>query len=222
MGLDSVELVIVIEDEFQIALSDEEAFKCETPNLLTDLVYSKLRKSESDPCPSMHGFYIVRKILREQFNIARERIRPETKLTDLLSKTNRIVIWDKLIASLSNGQTIYAPLEKPRWIKIAILLSSLIIFALCFFIAESAFLAFFVACFNSIILNVAALSFKTELPKNFLTVQDLTRIIGTLDTKVWKRDQVYNRVKMLVVEQLGVQAEQVLPDSHFIRDLGMD
>lgn len=222
MGLNSVELIIVIEDEFQIALSDEEAFKCETPNLLTDLVYSKLRKSESDTCPSMHSFYIVRKVLREQFNIARERIRPETRLADLFSKKNRIVIWDKLLLSLSNGQTIPIPLEKPQWVKTAILLSSLTIFALCFFIAESAFLAFFVACFNSIILNVAALSVQTEFPKNFVTVQDLTRIVGTLDTKVWKREQVYNRVKMLVVEQLGVQSEHVLPDSHFIHDLGMD
>jgi acyl carrier protein len=64
--------------------------------------------------------------------------------------------------------------------------------------------------------------FQSEFPNNFQTVKDLIRIVSTLETKVWKREQVYNRVKMLVIEQLGVKAEKVLPDSHFIKDLGMD
>jgi len=222
MGLDAVELIIVIEDEFQIALSDEEAFKCETPNLLTDLVYSKLRKSPSEPCPAMHGFYIVRKILTEQFTIPRAAIKPDTKLTDLFNKPSLIVIWQKLLATLSNGNTINAPLEKPPWIKISIFVSSLIVFATALLLTDSAILAFFVACFNSIILSVATLSLKTELPKNFHTVKDLIPIVSTLDTRVWTREQVYNRVKILVIEQLGIDADKVLADTHFITDLGMN
>ncbi|PHS24982.1 MAG: hypothetical protein COA83_06885 [Methylophaga sp.] len=221
MGLDAVALVIVIEDEFQIAISDEEAFKCETPNLLTDLVYSKLRKSESDVCPSMHGFYIVRKVLREQLNLPREKIKPETKLTDLIDKKDRALHWNRLLSTISNGETIHAPLQKPRWITIAILTSSVIVFMIFLSITESLIFSFFAAFFNSMILNPATLWFKTEFPKNFQTVKDLIGIAGTLDTKVWQREQVYNRVKMLVIEQLGVKDENILPNSHFIRDLGM-
>ncbi len=33
---------------------------------------------------------------------------------------------------------------------------------------------------------------------------------------------VYDRVKKVVVEQLGVKESKVYPDSHFVRDLGMD
>ena len=222
MGLDTVELVIVVEDEFQIVITDEEAFKCETPNLLTDLVYSKLRQSESDVCPSMHGFYLVRKILMEQLSIPREQIKPETKLTELIAKKDRALLWKKLLSTLSTGETIHAPFEKPRSIKIAILVSSLIVFTLFLSITESAIFAILAAIFNSMILTTTTLWFQAEFPKNFQTVKDLIRIVGTLETKVWKREQVFNRVKMLVIEQLGVKAEDVLPDSHFIKDLGMD
>lgn len=51
MGLDGVELVLASEEEFKVAISDEEASKCETPGILTDLIYSKLRKSKQEKCP---------------------------------------------------------------------------------------------------------------------------------------------------------------------------
>jgi len=44
----------------------------------------------------------------------------------------------------------------------------------------------------------------------------------TLDASVWGKDEVYERVKQLVVEQLGVKESEVHPDSHFVDDLGMD
>ena len=36
MGLDGVELVMEVEDEFEIAITNEEAEKCETPGQLTE------------------------------------------------------------------------------------------------------------------------------------------------------------------------------------------
>ncbi len=222
MGLDAVEFIIVIEDEFQIVISDEEAFKCETPQLLTDLIYSKLRQSETDVCPSMHGFYVVRKILQEQLNIPREKIKPETNLADLINKADRTIVWQRLLLTISTGKIISAPLEKPRWITLSIVISSLLVFMICLAITESILLSFLTALFNSWVLGVATTFFKTEFPKNFLTVKDLIRIVSTLETTIWTRDQVYNRIKMLVAEQLGVKAEDILPNSHFIKDLGMD
>lgn len=68
MGLDTVELVSANEEEFQIVISDEEAEQCVTPNLLIDLVFSKLRKYEGDTCPSMHSFYAVRREIMEHLN----------------------------------------------------------------------------------------------------------------------------------------------------------
>ena len=45
MGLDMVEIVMDIENEFRVALSNEEATKCITPRILPDVVLSKVRQT---------------------------------------------------------------------------------------------------------------------------------------------------------------------------------
>ena len=52
MGLDGVELVMAVEEEFQIAISDSEASDCTTVRKLVELVNSRLRHDSKDPCPS--------------------------------------------------------------------------------------------------------------------------------------------------------------------------
>jgi acyl carrier protein len=63
---------------------------------------------------------------------------------------------------------------------------------------------------------------KNELPKNFQTVADLVKINASLDSSVWSRHDVYERVKEIIVEQLSVDPKMVLPNSHLVDDLGMD
>lgn len=222
MGLDAVELIIEIEDEFQISISDEEAFKCETPNLLTDLVYSRLRKSTSEVCPSMRGFYIVKKVLIEQLDIPERRIKPETKLDDIINKENRVSIWKNLLSTISNGSTIHAPLERPSRVTNSILASTILVFLLLIFAMKEFISPFILTCFFHIILNASTKSLCTEFPNKFLLVKDLTRIISTLETKVLSRDEVYDLVKDIIIDQLGIKEDKIQPDSHFIKDLGID
>ena len=125
MGLDGVELVLATEEEFQIAISDEEAVKCETPGMLADLVYSKLRKSKNEICPSMHGFYVVRKKMMDYFSLPREKIRPDSKLDELIEKKNRRKIWKDFLRTLSDGKTMYAPLSRPGWVMILVVVVTL-------------------------------------------------------------------------------------------------
>ena len=63
--------------------------------------------------------------------------------------------------------------------------------------------------------------FRIEFPRKFYFVKDLVRIVSTLDEAVWNKNEVYSRVKKLVVDQLGVKENNVHPNSHFIDDLGM-
>ena len=66
MGLDGIELILAIEEDFQMAIPDEEASRSETPAILTEIIYSKLRKSALEVCHSQHGFYRVRKYLMDK------------------------------------------------------------------------------------------------------------------------------------------------------------
>lgn len=222
MGLDGVELVLATEDEFQIAISDEEACKCETTDMLTNLVYSKLRKSAEEVCPSMHGFYVARKAMMEYFSLPREKIRLEAMLDDLITRKNRSVIWKSFLKALSDGQTMYAPLIRPRWLKASIYVVSIAAFLLAYIETQSASLSIILSFVVGFVFHTATSFLSVEFPKNFQSVRDLTRVVATLDSNVWNRDDVYLRVKQLIVEQLVVKESDVKPNSHFIRDLGMD
>ena len=222
MGLDSVELILAIEEEFQITLTDDEVFKIETPNLLTNKVYSKLRKSKQEICPSIHGFFVVRKILINQLGIPREKIKPETMLDEIINKKSRKKTWKNLLFSISKGQNISAPLEKRSWMKALITISILVTFILLMIEIEEIVLSLIPSCVIGIVLNFVILPFQSEFPKNYQTVKNLIRIVSTLDIKIWSRDEVYYQVKKVIIEQLDVKEEDVQPNSHFIYDLGMD
>ena len=74
----------------------------------------------------------------------------------------------------------------------------------------------------AIILIIFTSSFRKEFPSNFQTVKDLIRIVGSLDTRIWNREEVYERVKEIIVDQFDGNEEDVLPNSHFINDLGLE
>jgi acyl carrier protein len=106
MGLDSVELVLDIEDAFQIALSDEEAEKSLTPGILTDIVFSKVNKAGRDlSCQSQSAFYRIRKILVDEFGFRRSLISPTTPLKVLIPLKQRLSVWKVLQAQLPVNTT---------------------------------------------------------------------------------------------------------------------
>ena len=222
MGLDGIELLLAIEEEFQIVITDEEATNSETPDKLTEVVYSKLRRSNQDVCPSQHGFHKVRKTLIEQFNIPRKAIKLDTPLNDFFGKEHRKKYWVNLLSLLSDGQTVYAPLERPKWLKRTINLTiPLISFPIfLYFTHFTVVLSFLAACTLIFVLRTLTIPMKLEFPANFEKVKDLVPIIRSLETKVWDREDVYEKVKEIIVQQLGVKESEVLPDSHFVNDLG--
>jgi hypothetical protein len=57
MGLDGVELILAVEDAFQIHISDEEAGNVSTVGDLHDLVVSKLQGQDSKRCLTSAAFY---------------------------------------------------------------------------------------------------------------------------------------------------------------------
>ena len=64
MGLDAVEIVMAVEDEFGITISDAEAAECRTPRMIIDLVVSKIQRPRAVVADS------VRTIILEQTGIA--------------------------------------------------------------------------------------------------------------------------------------------------------
>jgi acyl carrier protein len=221
MGLDTVELVLATEEEFQIIITNDEAEKLTTTDKLTDLVYSKLRHTNDKVCPSMRGFYTVRKAIINILGVPRNKIELSTKLESILHKNKRKSKWGKLLTTISNEQSVHAPLERPRWLKNTILIVVVSALLLFLFKIEFFMLSLIFAGLIWIVLLFITLPLKNELPANFREVKDLIAIVASLDNKKWDRDDVYQSVLKLVCFQTGLKEADIQPDSHFIDDLGM-
>lgn len=85
MGLDSVELVMAIEEEFGLDIPDRDAEKMFTVGDIYE--WLKLRIATADPiaCLTQRIFYKLRRALIENYRLERHLIAPDTRLTDLLS-----------------------------------------------------------------------------------------------------------------------------------------
>ena len=222
MGLDGVEIIMAVEEEFELVISDEEAGNVRTPGDLTDLVYSKLRKDRSDPCQSQHAFYVVRNVLIEELGVRRDQIKPYTNLCTLIPKDNRKEIFQGLISSISDGKTVYTELVRPGEIIFLIYSIMAIFFSIILFFTNLSLSYNILFSLMLLIVLIASTSrFKTDFPRQFYNVKGLTRIIGSTQNKIWNREELWIKIKDLIVEQLGVLPEEVVPDADFIDDLGV-
>ncbi len=94
MGLDGVELVMEIEEEFGIELSDDEAGPVETVGQIIQLVESKLSpESRQQLGPA---FYRLRQVLADSVLIDKRLIRPDTDLRPFIPATQIAGVWDDL------------------------------------------------------------------------------------------------------------------------------
>ena len=135
MGLDGLELIMAVEEEFEVSFSDAEAFQSDTVGKLVDTIYSRLRNNSDLPCPSQQGFYVVRKHLMEICDITRSHIKPESELEHIFPISNRRNLWKKLIHSLTGAKQIWPDLERRKpydtiFLKVIPCFSFLIIFSL--------------------------------------------------------------------------------------------
>ena len=223
MGLDGVELIMAVEEEFKIAISDSDEEKCVTVGKLVDLVYSQLRHSSHEPCASQHGFYIVRRHLLDTFGLRRVEIKPETRLDALIGKASRRERWRDLGVSLAEDTKRWPALVRPKWMTI---LLSLLVVGSCLCLVVFTRLPFVGAFFAAVIIGIMGacltIPFKREFPTRFSRVQDLAQFIATLDAGVWSKDEVFQKVRAITVEQLGVKESQVTLEAKFLDDLGVD
>lgn len=92
MGLDIVELVMTIEEEFGIDIPDAECENIATIEQMVDAVYKRVQTKPNKKCLSQVVFYRLRRAL-EDFGNDKQHITPNTKMSELLSETNLKNDW---------------------------------------------------------------------------------------------------------------------------------
>jgi acyl carrier protein len=95
MGLDSVELLMSVEDKFGIQIKDSEAEKIYTVQDFVDSVYSKIITNPNEKCLTQIVFYRIRKAI-QNLKLTDKEIKPETKISELLTQAELKEKWHLL------------------------------------------------------------------------------------------------------------------------------
>jgi acyl carrier protein len=220
MGLDTVELVIAIEDEFGIHIDNEDAASLTTPGEVTDFVLTRVRMLPEDNYLVKRGFYEIRKILINEFSIEKKNIKPSTKIVDLLGddlKSN----WQSLHAALRVDH--FPILEPSRQVYyFFILVPPLIVTSSVFLIFGNIVASIVLFLFLMLLGENTSTVYGSVVPKKYNLVSDLIPFVSTSSDKVWSRQEILNKIIEITSEQLGVPVVDIKESSKFVQDLGAD
>ncbi|MDR2128478.1 MAG: phosphopantetheine-binding protein [Burkholderiaceae bacterium] len=228
MGLDSVELLMAVEDTFGIQISDEDALNLRTPGRLADYVMARVRTdgSKNAVCASQNSFYALRSALMRVFGVPRNQIRPDTPLRGIVGERpgeNWEIFTQALAAKGFSGPS----LEPPRWFSIMICLGIPGVLSLCLWLGgvpmdTLVFASMVLALLMTAISDKFTPAAIERVPVRLQTVANLVPHVVKTKQEVWTRESVLRTIFLITSEHLPVPLESIQEDSDFFDDLGAD
>ncbi len=221
MGLEGVEIVIEVEQTFDIVIADSEAEKIATPGQLIELVLSKVGRTDHAACLTQRAFHHLRASLMRQLGCRRNQIKPETLLEDLFPRSNRKPKIRQILTDLGVQKEI--ELVRPKWLTL--LLLTMLIFGA---IATAAFLpGFLFLILFGWLAFFSTRRLQIEFRPSLATVAHLSRwLVATAPQLVnappgqWSREQVAEHIRQIVIDILPCE-KTYRENAHFVKDLGM-
>ena len=238
MGLDSVEIVMEVEEKFGIELSDEEATSVRTVgDLYGVLIVKGVALPMDAPCHSRRVFGLVRDVVRRHAEDAPRRLRPATSLSDCLGQQTTKEFWSRLRRDTSWD---LPELVRPAVLETVIGATAVTAGALTWVVlsfqpsglwgwgvALGAFGGYAVGLIVHTILQALTRPACRELP-----VRDLRE----LTSRVLHRNHEaladvlhrpvltdeWQKIRAILSEQLGITPLDIYPESRLVEDLGMD
>lgn len=231
MGMDAVEIVMAVEDAFDIQIEDCEAERLVTPGQLIELVMSKVGTTKTGICLTHRSFNLLRGFFVRRCELQRKQIRPHASLRETIPPENRQYWLQQLSAELMI--TSLPKLVRPDWLKTLLWgLALLAGFAAAVSLGRlnsplwlPGLLAAAIA--TGYIGMAVTKSCCTEFPKDVSTVGALAKWVLTHKPDLaipektsWTREQVVSRVREIVIYTLGCDSTY-REDARFVEDLGL-
>ena len=213
MGLDYVELLLAVEDSFQIHIADEEADTLSTVGDLYKLVIAKLQGQDSKRCPTSAAFYRTRRGIVETLAIDRRKIKPSTPLETILPLSGRRKAWQDIQAAtklkLPNS-------EHPASTQMTLLTIGIAAVLAPGLYARVGFWGLIVLFFIGLVLGTLLIKFSpnlaVEFPNRDATVGDLARdALAVNHSRLvdevggWKEKGVWESLCRVIVTQTSVR-----------------
>ncbi|MDY7095190.1 MAG: hypothetical protein SX243_19610 [Acidobacteriota bacterium] len=220
MGLDIVELLLNVEETFDLHLPNEDAQHLDTPRKLIDYLEARLLTQDTGPCLSQRAFYRLRRGIEQVQNIPTRSVTPSTTLESLFPVRERRQAWKALQKALGLP---LPSLHRSTRVVVEGWVLAIAAGVLVYILIDDWGIR---ATGIMIGLYLAA----TEEQRVHFEMETLGQLAQRLVTRSsrelldsserWSRSQIRAVVVSLVRETTG--AEDLDIDDHFVRDLGMD
>jgi acyl carrier protein len=238
MGLDAVELVMDVEEAFDIQIPDELAGEIRTVGDLYDVII-KLSPSPGieesrERCLSAATFRLVRDAVRSELSLDAVRLRPRDFVDAVLPRTGRRQVWSRLQARLDMR---LPSLVRPSWLTIVATASTVLTGSLvgCWaFRFAGSIAAILWAIAAAVVAGLALMKitepFAVHTSAPFDSFRSLTKVIlaynysalcDRFNAQASSPADIWDALCVIIVEQLGVKPETVTRDALFVDDLGM-
>ncbi len=224
MGLDTVELVMDVEDHFGILLREDESQGIRTIGDLADVILTRNLASAIMPCPSMRAFYDLRSVIRASLGSTELPMRPSTLLAELIPASHRQACW----AAVQSKQPWRFPglqWKRQTYRFTLAFIAVLYVIPCAMLPLEMWLISIPLSSLISLFLVTWMKRYRSEIPPNYTTVGDLVRssagsVIATKNTHLTTRELVLGDLYPIVAEQFGVDLKRLTPQTRFVEDLG--
>jgi hypothetical protein len=220
LGLEIVELVMAVEESFDIEVPDAEAQEIVTPRQLVDYLAARLSLDSTPACLSQRAFYRLRRAIRQLGPSDPPSVRPSTELARVFPRPGRKVRWQALSAALS------IPLPKLRrpavvsWVGLILVAASVV----ASYGTAGVGLGVLVAVSATTCVLFATRPLRLTIPfsslgdlSHYLALHHAHSIIGP--SNQWSYQSIETVAFGLIREVTGLESFD--PDAHFVKDLGM-
>jgi acyl carrier protein len=233
MGLDSVEILVNVENAFGITISNYEAEKITTVGDIHYLVWRTLQGRQSMRCKTQQLFHKIRYILATKFNVPKDAIGLNASLNEIFPVANRRSLYRKLEKEL---QLKLPPLVLPPGWVVALLITGAVLI-----IGVGVISLVLVLRLNYTrwlyllpVLGILLTKFISNVLDPVRTVfepaalHDYARLVLTLNYGTMVQENGTNQKEVeLVIDHIiadiaGVEIHEVTPEKHLGYDLGID
>ena len=235
MGLDSVELLMDVEEAFGIEISNLEAEQINTVQDFYDCAWKHVsnKNLSIEKCYSQSVFYKIRQAIVENIKVDKASITPKTKITDIIPFENRRQIWKQLEDTLQLKLP-QLELRKPYNIilnafGIKTILGSLLVELFMVIIYDASYWVYgysLIAILLTSLLSKAFTPFRT----NFVTNDfgELTKNVYGKNFKAITNENGITQndleivIREIISNKCGLDLAEITPEKSLTRDLGID
>lgn len=233
MGLDTVELVMAIEERFDIEIPDKEASEMRTVGDMQRFILSTLNVSDEKTCMTQQAFHLIRRTAMSAFGVSRGTLRPDTLLDSFIPKEHRFEDWVRFQSSLG-------VMQMPGLVRPAVVVTTLTLLVLAVLVAAFWYGAVTGTLGTSFLIgSVAAIAVgyvgakltettKTQFTDGYSRVRDLARylvarhpeLLRKPRSKTWTEEEVRCMLREVIIAETGVT--EFNDNSRFVADLHLD